>query len=316
MLPLVSILIPAYNAEEWIAGTLKSTLEQTWPHKEIIVVDDGSKDKTLAVAQSYADQGVKVISQTNSGASAARNRAIAAARGEFFQFLDADDLLAPDKIERQMALVDKIGNQYLISGEWARFYRDIEEAQFVGDKLWSDLSPRDWLIYCWENNSMMHPGAWLVPRANAERAGKWDERLSLNDDGEYFCRVILTSPIIKFCAGAKSYYRSGLAGSLSQTTSEKGWRSLYLAVCLSIDHLLAIERSSATERAAAALLQMFIYTAYPAVPDLIKSAEERVKHLGGSNIIFPAGPKMNILVKLLGWKFAKKIKEKSATIKF
>src|SRR5262245_21908195 len=102
MQPLVSILIPAFNASRWIADTIQSALAQTWPRTEIIVVDDGSTDDTLAIARGFASQGVSVTTQPNRGASAARNVALARSRGDFIQWLDADDILAPDKIERQM----------------------------------------------------------------------------------------------------------------------------------------------------------------------------------------------------------------------
>ncbi len=100
-LPLVSVLIPAYNAQEWIADTIRSALSQTWSRIEIIVVDDGSRDQTLSIAQQFETLGVLVISQKNQGASAARNHAFALSHGDYIQWLDADDLLAPDKIARQ-----------------------------------------------------------------------------------------------------------------------------------------------------------------------------------------------------------------------
>ena len=100
MTELVSILIPAYNAERWLGATIESALAQTWPAKEIIVVDDGSTDRTLAVARGFGDRGVQVITQANRGAAAARNTALRAARGAWIQFLDADDLLNPRKIEQ------------------------------------------------------------------------------------------------------------------------------------------------------------------------------------------------------------------------
>src|SRR5947208_10643307 len=100
MKPLVSILIPAYNAEAWIADTIQSALAQTWPRKEIVVVDDGSRDATFAVARRFASSEVKVVTQPNSGAATARNKAFALSRGDFIQWLDADDLLAPDKLAR------------------------------------------------------------------------------------------------------------------------------------------------------------------------------------------------------------------------
>src|SRR5689334_11048168 len=102
MRALVSILIPAYNAERWLAETLESALSQSWDRKEIIVVDDGSKDATLLVARSFEKRGVRVVTQANQGAAIARNRAFELSQGEYIQWLDADDLLAPDKIERQM----------------------------------------------------------------------------------------------------------------------------------------------------------------------------------------------------------------------
>src|SRR6266481_5875279 len=103
MTRLVSILIPAYNAETWIGDTIQSALAQTWPRKEIIVVDDGSKDATAAVARQFASRGVVVVSKENQGAAATRNHAFQLSQGDYIQWLDADDLLAPDKIERQLA---------------------------------------------------------------------------------------------------------------------------------------------------------------------------------------------------------------------
>ena len=117
---LVSILIPAYNSGQWIAATIESALSQTWRSVEVIVVNDGSTDNTRAVAGQYANENVRVFSQKNRGASAARNRALAEARGRVIQYLDADDLLASDKIERQMPLLKE---GVLCSGEWAPFTR-------------------------------------------------------------------------------------------------------------------------------------------------------------------------------------------------
>jgi glycosyltransferase involved in cell wall biosynthesis len=90
MMPLVSILIPAYNAEPWIADTIRSALAQDWPRKEIVVVDDGSRDRTLAIAREFAGREVAVVTQENQGAAAARNRAYAACQGDYIQWLDAD----------------------------------------------------------------------------------------------------------------------------------------------------------------------------------------------------------------------------------
>src|SRR5690242_8593951 len=98
MKPLVSILIPAYNAEKWIGDTLQSALAQTWPNKEIIVVDDGSSDRTLEIARQFATKNVSVLTQQNQGAAATRNKGFQVCQGDYIQWLDADDLLSPNKV--------------------------------------------------------------------------------------------------------------------------------------------------------------------------------------------------------------------------
>src|SRR5215469_12892220 len=120
--PLVSILIPAFNAEKWIAETIRSALAQTWPRKEIIVVDDGSTDRTLAVARQFASKDVAVLSRENHGAAATRNHAFSLSQGDYIQWLDADDLLSPDKVERQMGAVEETRSSWtLLSSSWGYF---------------------------------------------------------------------------------------------------------------------------------------------------------------------------------------------------
>src|ERR1700744_3644001 len=104
--PLVSIIIPVYNAGEFLEETILSALAQTWANKEIIIVDDGSTDNSLAIAKKHKAENVKVISQPTAGASAARNRGLDEAKGDCIQFLDADDIISADKIEGQMAVLN------------------------------------------------------------------------------------------------------------------------------------------------------------------------------------------------------------------
>src|ERR1017187_5622192 len=147
MKPLVSILVSAYNAEEWISYTLQSAVAQTWPRKEIIVVDDGSTDGTAEVARRFASKEVTVISTENHGLSAGQNHAYAQSQGDYIQFLDADDLLAPDKIERQLAsLQESDSRRILLSSPWAPFYYRTRHARFVPNSVWQDLSPVEWLL--------------------------------------------------------------------------------------------------------------------------------------------------------------------------
>jgi glycosyltransferase involved in cell wall biosynthesis len=119
--PLVSIILPVYNGEPWIGETLDSALCQTYRNIEVIIVDDGSQDRTRIIVEERAlsDSRVRVIGQTNRGVAAARNRALAVARGEFVAPLDADDLWDPTKIERQVRrMIDAGANTGLVYCWW------------------------------------------------------------------------------------------------------------------------------------------------------------------------------------------------------
>jgi glycosyltransferase involved in cell wall biosynthesis len=306
MKPLVSILTPCYNCEKWLSETIDSALAQTWENIEVIVVDDGSTDDSLAIAKRYESNLVKVISQTNQGASAARNVAYRSSAGEFIQYLDADDVLAPDKIERQVDILQN-SPKMLTTCEWARFRHKIEEAQFTPQALWQDLEPVDFLIKAWENHLMMHPAAWLVPRSLAEKAGYWDETLSLNDDGEYFARVVLASQGIKFCWGAKTYYRSGNSGSLSGSKSDSAWKSAFHSLELGTHNLLACENTPRTRRVCATVFQRLIYEMYPNQLDLQLKAGAMVEKLGGSDINPMGGSLFQGIAAIVGWKSAKRL---------
>jgi len=209
MQPLVSILIPAYNAERWLVDTIESAIAQTWPQKEIIVVNDGSTDRTLAIARQFERNAVRVVTQPNQGAAAARNKAFSMSRGDYIQWLDADDILAPDKIARQMALVEEgLGNRSLLSSEWGKFMYRSSRAHFAPTALWEDLSPVDWLLRKLGCNLYMQTATWLVSRELTVAAGPWDTRLMGDDDGEYFCRILLASDGVRFVSGSRVYYRS------------------------------------------------------------------------------------------------------------
>ncbi|HEY9026309.1 MAG TPA: glycosyltransferase [Burkholderiaceae bacterium] len=119
-LPLVSVVIPAYNAAATLPATLDSVLAQTYPHIEIIVVDDGSRDGTADVLARYAPR-VQGIRQANGGLAAARNAGLAAARGEFVALLDADDLCEPERIGAQVALMAGRPDVVLSGTEFSAF---------------------------------------------------------------------------------------------------------------------------------------------------------------------------------------------------
>jgi len=285
MKPLVSILIPAYNAEQFIDDAIRSAIAQTWQRKEIIVVDDGSRDGTAEVAQRFASKDVVFVSKENQGAAATRNHAFQLSQGEYIQWLDADDLLAADKIERQLAaLREGDGKRILLSSSWGHFSYRTKRARFVPTSLWQDLTPVEWLLRKMGEHQYMQTATWLTSRELAEAAGSWDTRLLSDDDGEYFCRVLLASEGTRFVPEAKVYYRVTPSSRLSHIgASDKKKDAMIISMKLHIQHLRSVEESKRVRKACLAYLQNWYVNFYPERPDLMAElqalAAEMENHL-------------------------------------
>ena len=131
--PLVSIIIPAYNCRRWLGEAIDSALAQTHPHCEIIVIDDGSTDGTGEWVQVHYDSRIRYHWQPNGGVARARNTGLHLAQGDYIQFLDADDILSPEKVARQVAHLES-------HPEWAVAYCDTY--LFRED----DLSQMRWVV--------------------------------------------------------------------------------------------------------------------------------------------------------------------------
>lgn len=305
--PLVSILIPAYNAQEWIADTLRSATAQTWEPKEIIVVDDGSTDQTLATARKFESGSVRIAGQKNQGAASARNTALSLCRGDYIQWLDADDLLAPDKIAQQMAVLEKIGNKrVLVSSEFGKFLHQWHRTNFVPSALWTDLSPTEWLLRKMGDNLYMQTATWLVSRELTEASGPWDTRMLSDDDGEYFCRVLLNSDSTRFVPGAKVYYRGFRSNSLAYVGKSNRKRdALWLSMKLHIGYLRSLEDTPRTRAASLTYLQRNLINFYPERADIVKEAEEVAADLGGKLQPPHLSWKYSWIRAAFGWRAAK-----------
>ena len=282
-IPLVSILIPAYNAEEWIACSIQSAIAQTWQRKEIIVVNDGSTDRTAELLRQFASKEVKVVSTDNQGLSAAVNNAYRLCQGDYIQELDADDLLAPDKIERQLAALREVDSRrILLSGPWAYFYYRTRNARFVRNSLWQDLSPVEWLLRKMGENLFMQNATWLVSRELAEAAGPWDTRLDYDQDGEYFSRVLLESEGTRFVPEARMFYRVSGANRISFIgNSDKKKNSLVRSLTLHIQYLRSLEDSERVRKTCLTYLQAWYGTFYPERPDIVAELQRMAAKLQG-----------------------------------
>ncbi len=308
MNPLVSILIPVYNAEKWVVDTCESVINQTWGNIEVIFVDDGSTDNSLDIINSFKSPEVKVLTQENKGASAARNLAYNESKGDYIQFLDADDILDIDKIDIQLQRLMGESHDCIATCSWARFYKDdINTADF---KVFNDHKdyekPVEWILDQFNGKATMPPLSWLIPRRVIESSGLWNEKLSLNDDTEFFVRQLLNSNKIIFCENAKAYYRSGNP-SLSSNKDIKAVKS-YFKVCEFCEKMiLDRECSDRTKLACANMWQFFLYQIYPDHPEILLEAEKEINSLGGSNLKIDERPLIQNMTNIIGWKITKRI---------
>jgi len=293
--PLVSILIPAYNAEEFIADAIRSAIAQTWQRKEIIIVDDGSRDGTAEVVRRFASTDVVFVSKENQGAAATRNLAFQLSQGDYIQWLDADDLLAPDKIERQLAaLREGDGKRILLSSSWGRFSYETKRARFVPTSLWQDLVPAEWLLRKLREHHCMQTATWLTSRELAEAAGSWDTRLHVDDDGEYFCRVLLASEGVRFVPEARVYHRGTPSSRVSYIgSSDKKKDAMLLSMKLHVQYLRSLEESERVREACLAYMQHYYVIFYPERPDLMAELQALAANLEGC-----------LEEPELGWKYA------------
>jgi len=200
--PLVSVIIPAFNAEADIRQTLNSVLAQTYPAIEVIVVDDGSADATSAIVDEYVsrDARFQLVRQSNGGVGAARNSAIQRARGKYIAPLDADDLWLPEKLEKQIACMEQYGNQTGLVYCWSKLIDKHGEFKGNGATLTIQGRARHALVLCnviengsvplFRSRALEKVGGYLTraEQGGAEGCEDWD--LSLRIAEVFSIRVV------------------------------------------------------------------------------------------------------------------------------
>lgn len=276
----VSVLIPAFNASPFILETLNSCIAQGDCIKEIIVVDDGSTDNTLETIQAWrkSTEAPLILIQTkNYGACHARNLAYSHAKANWIQWLDCDDLLAEGKIQCQLEWLSSKPDSLAYSG-WEKFQENPATSSFSQwDTLQDEYSPAEWL----KSRTMGIPGCWLGHRSLFESTGPWDESLSINQDGEYFTRVIVKAQSIGVIKSTGVHYRVGHADRTSQFSPDKA-KSLYRSV-MSFEKE-ALKLGTDLNHAVAEQYQAFIQRVYPHCRAERKVAGEKVKALADGHI--------------------------------
>jgi hypothetical protein len=302
-MPLVSVIIPAYNAAPWIAEAIHSVLAQSWRDLELIVVDDGSKDSTVELVSGIDDSRLRLVRQDNRGQSAAVNAGFRASCGNYLKIVDADDWINPDHLEIQLRSLEGTTEAVSACG-WGYFVecpRDAVKRLEQTDRDYDD--PLEWLVDSLTlDEGMMGGWKWLIPRRVWERSGGYDEHLSLNNDFDFSIRLLLASQGVRYASGACYAYRKGVAGALSGTIGRKGMESAFATTESGCRALLDREDSPRIRGICADRWQQWLFRFYPEFPELASRAQAHVSSLGGSALPMPGGRLQQMLLPFFGWR--------------
>jgi glycosyltransferase involved in cell wall biosynthesis len=208
--PLVSVIVPCYNQARFLRAAVDSLQAQTFSHWECIIINDGSNDNTdeMAKALSLTDQRVRLLSQPNRGLSDARNRGLSEARGDYVQFLDADDLIEQDKFLKQVNHLVSHPEHDVVYSDARYFPAEQPEKRLYS--YWGEERP--WVKCVWEDEgtfiaklvqrNVMPVNAPLLRKAVVDDIGSFDISLKAAEDWDYWCRCATQGVRFHFLAAA------------------------------------------------------------------------------------------------------------------
>lgn len=226
MNPLISIIVPSCNRENIISETLDSVLAQTYTNWECIIVDERSTDGTTAILKEYSSIDNRFIFVSKpialkQGASVSKNLGLKLARGEYIQFLDSDDILAENKLEKQIASLKKENKKAISVCKTYNFKEKNDVVILDIDRMdYRDFNnPEEYFDLISEIGGYYAPESFLISMDLINFSGHWNENLTLNDDGEFFFRIIYNSNKIVFSNDTFVRHRENMGDNLSMLNS-------------------------------------------------------------------------------------------------
>jgi glycosyltransferase involved in cell wall biosynthesis len=243
MSALVSIIIPVYNRANIIGDTLESVLNQSYKNWECIIVDDGSNDKTVELVESYCfnDSRFKLFirpEEFKKGGNVCRNLGFKSSKGDYIQWLDSDDLLEQNKLEAQIVALEKEPKASIAICEFGYFSDKKDLSVRLNIATYKDYKSGLQLLKAFGNYSeYFPPHVYLTKRTIIEKAGLWDENIIINQDGEFFTRVLLQPGKIKFVS-TSVYYRGVRNDNVSLVNSSEKVQKLIACWELVERHLI------------------------------------------------------------------------------
>jgi glycosyltransferase involved in cell wall biosynthesis len=226
---IVSVIIPAYNAEKYLSETLESVLNQTFSDFELLIIDDGSTDRTAEIVSDYSrqDKRLKLVSQQNQGVSIARNRGIQLAQGEYLAFLDADDRWLPNKLA---AHVEHFNNNLRLGISFGRVeFISFEggSTNYLSNSRLDKINPE----HLYYENLVVTPSNAVIRRSVFENTDGFDPNLYGTEDMELFFRIIYQGWKVEGIDDVLVNYRTNQAGVSSNLyRMEENWEKLNLKI--------------------------------------------------------------------------------------
>ncbi|MBD2164365.1 glycosyltransferase [Calothrix membranacea FACHB-236] len=314
ILPLVSVVIPCYNAEQYLAETIASVFSQTWQDFELIAVDDGSTDNTANLIRAYGSK-IRAEFSPNRGASVARNLGTTLARGKFIQYLDADDLLRPDALEKRVkALVSNDAD--VAYSDWQKLTENQADEFLPGDVIARRIEdvhsdPQIALF----TDFWSPPAALLYHHRIVAAIGSWNESLPIIQDARFLLDAALMGGRFVYVPGVQADYRVHKANSLSRRNPIRFVVDCFHNACQvedfwKINGGITLERRVALEKVYGGVARFFFEH------DRSKFSEALAKlHALNPNYL-PAGPRsLRQLSKWFGYEQAEAIALKYRLLK-
>lgn len=242
--PKVSVIVPTFNRLDYLKFCLESVAKQSLTDWECLVVDDGSTDGTIPFLESLPekDKRFKFFSRPDyylKGAASCRNFGLIQSEGEFIQWLDDDDLISKNKLEFQLRKLEQYPEKDCYSTcSWDLYWpnKKIELKKIISENEFLDSS--SFFRKLFEKQSFIPASAYLVPRSITFSAGMWNHSLTLNDDAEYFTRILLNSNKLVMTNDCYVLYREHSSDRISTRNDEKSLKSFLLSLHLMYSHLL------------------------------------------------------------------------------
>ncbi|MEH2191983.1 MAG: glycosyltransferase [Nostoc sp.] len=275
-MPLVSIIIPCYNAELFLYQTIESVFSQTFADYEIILIDDGSTDGTAEVIKSFGNK-ISAEFGLNRGASAARNRGTELAQGKFIQYLDADDLLEPDALETRVNALESSGADVAYS-DWQKLEEN-ETGEFLPGEVIArkiediHFDPQIALF----TDFWAPPAALLYRREIVDAIGGWNESLPIIQDARFLLDAALVGGKFVYVSGVGANYRVHKNNSLSSRSPLGFVKDCFHNAC-QVEEFWK-NHGGLTPNRCAALAKVYDYTARTLFMTEEKIFQENLRHL-------------------------------------